>query len=67
LKIKDAVQVSYSVDDYQTKEREVKGLLSGMDVFGLKVGLIITEDYEKEEIIGSKKIIFIPLWKWLLQ
>lgn len=31
----------------------------------LKEGLIITGDYEGEEKIKGKKIIFTPLWKWL--
>ncbi len=66
LKIKEAIQVSYSIDNPQILAREFKGMVLGMEEFGLKVGTIITEDCEKEEQIGSKKIIFIPLWKWIL-
>jgi predicted AAA+ superfamily ATPase len=29
--------------------------------------LVITWDYEDEIKAGSKKIAFIPLWKWLLE
>jgi predicted AAA+ superfamily ATPase len=28
--------------------------------------LIITDDLEKEDKIDGKKIIYKPLWKWLL-
>ena len=49
-----------------TKEREVKGLIKAMEVFNLERGLIITEDFEEEEKIENKKIIYVPLWKWLL-
>ena len=38
-----------------------------MEEFKLKKGLIITEDYEKEEKIDNKKIIYKPLWEWLLK
>jgi predicted AAA+ superfamily ATPase len=27
---------------------------------------VITEDYEAEEKIKGRKIIFTPFWKWLL-
>jgi len=49
-----------------TKEREVNGLVKAMEEFNLKSGLIITEDFEDEEKIENKKIIYVPLWKWLL-
>jgi len=34
--------------------------------FKLKEGLIITEDFDGEEKIKDKTIIYEPLWKWLL-
>ncbi len=51
----------------KTKQREVKGIAACAKEFGLKEGLVITEDYEAEEKIDNKKIKFIPLWKWLLE
>jgi len=48
------------------KDRELKGLLIGLEEFGLEKGFIITEDYESEEKIKGKTIFYIPLWKWLL-
>lgn len=65
-KITDLIQVCCSIDDKKTKEREIDGLVEGMNQFKLKSGIIITENYEGEEIVGNKKIISIPLWKWLL-
>lgn len=64
--IKQLIQVCWDISDFGTKEREIKGLLKGMKEFGLKEGLIITEDLEREEKIGDKKIIYMPLWKWIL-
>lgn len=67
LRIKEAIQVVYKIDDDKTKQREVKGILACAKEFGLKKGMIITKDYEAEEKIGGIKIKFIPLWKWLLR
>jgi len=35
--------------------------------FNLKEGVIITQDYEKEEKVEGRKIKYIPLWKWLIK
>jgi len=35
--------------------------------FGLKEGLVLTEDFEDEEEVDGKRIVYRPLWKWLLQ
>ena len=64
--IKNLIQVSWNIDNAETREREIKGLIKAMEEFGLKEGLIITEDYEAEEEIKKKKIKFVPLWKWLV-
>jgi len=65
--VKQVIQVSYKIDDINTKERELRSLLKTMDEFKLKEGLIITEDYEDEEKIDGKRVIYLPLWKWLLE
>jgi len=59
-----AIQVSYQIKE--NKEREIRGLMECMNVFKLKEGFIITEDKEGEETIDDRKIIYKPLWKWLL-
>ncbi|MCK5299828.1 MAG: hypothetical protein KAJ54_01630, partial [Candidatus Aenigmarchaeota archaeon] len=63
----EAIQVSYDIESPDTKKREIKGLIAAMKEFDLNSGLIITEDFECEEIIESKKIRFVPLWKWLIE
>lgn len=65
-KITGLMQVCWSTDDKKTKEREICSLIEGMSRFKLKSGTIITENYEGEEAAGGKKIVFVPLWKWLL-
>jgi hypothetical protein len=46
--------------------KDIKGLLKFMERFSLSEGYVITETLEREEKIGDKKIIYLPLWKWLL-
>jgi predicted AAA+ superfamily ATPase len=64
--IVEAIQVCYEISE-ENKEREINGLAEVMEEFALIEGLIITNDFEGEETIGGKRIIYKPLWKWLLQ
>ncbi|HEC93084.1 MAG TPA: ATP-binding protein, partial [Candidatus Atribacteria bacterium] len=66
LRVKQLIQVCWNLSSEKTKEREIKGLLKAMKEFKLNEGMIITEDYEGEEEFKGKKIIYTPLWKWLL-
>ncbi len=66
-KVAHLIQVCYDVDDYDTKEREIKALLKASKELKCKNLLIITEDYEGEEVVKGKRIRFSPLWKWLLE
>lgn len=63
--MKELIQVCWDIDNYKTKEREVKSLLKGGKELLCKNLIIITWDYEDEETINGEKIKFIPLWKWL--
>lgn len=65
--IKELIQVCWDISDQKTKERELKSLLKAMKVFDMNEGTIITEDFSGEEKIQERKIIYKPLWKWLLQ
>jgi len=67
LKITKAIQVCLTVDNPTTKQREVDGLLEALREYKLKEGLILTLDKEDEIISGDKKILFKPVWKWLLE
>lgn len=61
------IQVCWRVEDKKTKERETSSLVKAMDKFNVREGLIITEDLEAQEKVNkNKKIIYKPLWKWLL-
>jgi predicted AAA+ superfamily ATPase len=65
LKVKQLIQICWDVSSPQTKKREVSALLKAMEELNLKEGIIITEEYEAEDLFDEKKIIYIPLWRWL--
>ena len=65
--VKELIQVCYDVGNFNTKEREIKALIKFGEDFKCKNLIVLTWDYENEEIIKGKKIRFIPLWKWLLE
>ncbi|MBI4453912.1 ATP-binding protein [Candidatus Woesearchaeota archaeon] len=67
LKVTKLFQVCWNLDNFKTKEREIKSLIKASKELKVNNLLIITEDYESEETINKKKIKFIPLWKWLLE
>lgn len=48
------------------KKREIKSLLKAMDEFKIKEALVITENYDNSEEIDRKKLVFKPLWQWLI-
>jgi len=64
--IKQLIQVSYNIDNPQTKEREQRALLKASDKLKCTDLLIITWDYENTETTGAKTIKYVPLWKWLI-
>lgn len=62
-----ALQVSYSVDDSITREREVRALYQMSQVFSIKNAFIITWDEESTISHDGLDIEVIPVWKWLLR
>ena len=61
-----AIQVSYSLQDAETRKREVNALLKMAGTMAVKKMIILTRD--EEETIAEKEAIIqvIPVWKWLL-
>jgi len=66
-KVNQLIQVTYTQDKNEIKEREIKSLFKASQELRCNNLLIITWDYEAEENYKGKKIKFIPLWKWLLE
>lgn len=70
-KIVQAIQVTTSLDNQQTRIRELDGLLEAMEEYNLTDGLLLTERDEEQLILehnGSNySINILPIWKWLLR
>ena len=65
-KIKQLIQVTYASNKNEIETREIKGLLKASELLNCKNLVVITWDYEDEITIENRKIVFRPLWKWLL-
>lgn len=62
-----AIQVSYSIDEPLTREREVRALRKIVEVYSLKKAFIITRDEENIISEYGMDIEVVPVWKWLLR
>jgi hypothetical protein len=64
------IQVCYEVGSEKTKRREIRSLIHASKELGCRNLIVITGGYEAEEDaewFGTRrKILFVPLWKWLL-
>jgi hypothetical protein len=66
-KIEQLIQVCYNLEDFNTREREIKALLKASKELKCRNLLIITEDKEGVEKVKGEPIKYIPLWKWLME
>jgi hypothetical protein len=66
-KITQAIQVTYDMSNEDTKNREIKGLLTACKEFNLNSGTIITFDSEDEFIQDAIEIKLIPFYKWCIK
>ncbi len=48
------------------RKKDIKGLLKFLDKFSVDTGYVVTKDMDTEEMINERRIIFTPLWKWLM-
>ncbi len=64
-RITQAIQVCWELNE-NSREREIKGLLEALDYFNLSEGMILTYDQEEKLVKEGKKIIVMPVWKWLM-
>jgi len=61
-----AVQVSLSIKEPGTRQREIKGLLAACKRFGLSKGIIITDDEDETLVEDGVEIEVVPAFKFLL-
>lgn len=61
-----AVQVCYSLQDVETRDREFEALLKMSNRLDVNYLMAITKDEESEVEYHNKTIRIVPVWKWLL-
>lgn len=65
-KVIQLIQITWSMSDRETREREIKGLLEASADTGCNELLIITHDEESSLEQDGKHIRVVPAWKWFL-
>lgn len=61
------IQVTWSMEDEETRRREIAGLLEASDATGCNELYIITSSQQEEITTESLKTIHVvPAWRWLL-
>lgn len=67
-RIAKAYQVTISMTDANTRQRELNGLVAAMDAFDLKEGVVITM-YESEELTldDGRLIHVLPYYRWICE
>lgn len=61
------IQVTFATSREAIQERELRSLISASDELRCDNLLVITWDYESSTEVQGKKIVFVPLWRWLLK
>jgi len=66
LNVEQLIQVTAASEKNEIEKREYTSLLKASKELRCNNLLMVTWDYESQETIEGKKIIFVPLWKWLI-
>jgi predicted AAA+ superfamily ATPase len=68
-KVDQIIQVCWNIEKPETKEREIRALVTAGEELQCKKLLVLTENKEKRENVewfGKKAAIqYVPLWKWM--
>jgi predicted AAA+ superfamily ATPase len=60
------INVAYDITDVNTRNRELRGLVDGMQGLGVQRALLLTAEVEETVTTEAGIISIVPLWKWLL-
>ena len=65
-KVTSLIQACLKIEDIKVKERETSSLIKASEELKCTNLLVITLDYEKEEVFNDIRLTFMPFWKWAL-
>jgi len=66
LKVKTLIQAAYDLNGPDTEAREIKALIEAGGELKCNNLIVLTWDDEKIVEVNEQKIVFMPLWKWLI-
>ena len=61
------IQVCFNINNQDTLQREIDGLIEAAQYFKCKNLLLVTNDDEKEILVENYKIKIVKAWKWMLE
>lgn len=61
------IQACWNIDEIDTLKREINGLAEASDYLNCNNAIIVTQDKEKEMIVGNLKIQIVSAWKEMLK
>ncbi|CAG0992314.1 MAG: DUF4143 domain-containing protein [Candidatus Methanoperedens sp.] len=67
LAVKQLIQVTNVSRREEIQKREITGLVRAEEEFKCSNLFVITWEFEGEEMVDGKKIVYKPIWKWLLE
>jgi len=65
-RVTSLIQACFKIEDIKVKEREISSLIKASEELRCTNLLVITLDYEKEEVVNDIRLTFMPFWKWAL-
>ena len=65
--IVEAIQVTWSIENEDTRTREIAGLADAVKAYNLSGGLILTESSEQDIVFENLEIKVRPVWKWMME
>lgn len=60
------IQVCARLNDLKIRERELSSLIKASEELKCDNLIVISLEFESQETIKDKKVVFVPLWKWML-
>lgn len=61
------INVAYDISNIETRNRELNGLIEGMQGLGVHEALLLTTDVEETVTTEAGTISIMPLWRWLIR
>ncbi len=65
--VRQLIQVSWSIADKKTRERELRAITSAMSNLKVDIGYIVSYEEEDELEMNGKVVYVVPAYRWLME